>query len=529
MAYTYSDLDTKNSKWFIHDTTRATLLSIRLTQGQIRGLENVTIDFHYPITAIAGRNGSGKTTVLALAACAFHNNDKGFKLPGRTNSYYTFPDFFIQTEEEAALSDIEIQYKILHNRWAPTKDNPEPARAGWQLRFKKSGGKWNNYGSRVDRTVIFLGIERMVPHAERKVSKNYRGKFKPITELGWENPVRDIVGRILGNQYTDFSYKGHTTYRLPMVAKGKQNIYSGFNMGAGEHSLFELFSTLSQCPEGSLILIDEIELGLHEKAQESLIKELKNICEKRKVQIICTTHSYSILESLPPEGRIFIERMGSKTIITSGISSVYATGKLSERLKSELDILVEDQVAKLILETVLNKELRLRTEILPIGSSAAVMKHLAARYKETLHRTNKVVEIVVFLDGDKSSEAEKNNHIKTFLKALENTTLEEEAKNWVENRLMFIPGKEWPESWITKPTNKTPYYERFLRELEMSNEEVDHLLDIAFIAGKHKELYTAAKHLSLDEKVVGSHLIKSAFESNPGEATKIIDFIQGFL
>ncbi|MFN9558116.1 MAG: ATP-dependent nuclease, partial [Dolichospermum sp.] len=519
MAYTYSDLDNKNSKWFINDTTRATLLSIELRKGQIRGLENVTIDFHYPITAIAGRNGSGKTTVLALAACAFHNNDKGFKLPGRTNSYYTFPDFFIQIEEEEEeLSDIKIYYKILCNNWKPTKDNPETARAGWQLRSKKAGGKWNNYSSRVHRTVIFLGIERMVPHAERKVSKNYRGKFKPITEHGWENQVRDIVGRILGNQYTNFSYKEHTTYRLPLVAKGKQNIYSGFNMGAGEHSLFELFSTLNQCPKGSLILIDEIELGLHGKAQESLIKELKNICEERKVQIICTTHSSSILECLPPEGRIFIERMGSKTIITSGISSVYATGKLSERLNSELDILVEDQAAKLILETVLNKELRSRTEILPIGSSAAVMKHLAARYKETLHKTNKVAEIVVFLDGDRSSEGHKNHHIKIFLDALEEKTLKENAKIWVENRLMFIPGKEWPELWITKPTNKTPYYERFLRELEMSNEEVDHLLDLAVMAGKHKELYTAAKYLSLDEKVVSSYLIKSAFESNIEEA-----------
>ncbi|MBD2693643.1 ATP-dependent nuclease [Anabaena catenula] len=529
MAYTYSDLDNKNSKWFINDTTRATLLSIKLTTGQIRGLENVTIDFRYPITAIAGRNGSGKTTVLALAACAFHNNEKGFKLPRRQNSYYTFSDFFIQTKEEAALGDIDIYYKILYNRWKLTKNNTETAKAGWQLRCKKSGGKWNNYASRVNRTVIFLGVERMVPQAERSVSKNYRGKFQPITEHGWENHVRDVVGRILGNQYTNFSYRGHTTYRLPLVAKGEQNIYSGFNMGAGEQSLFELFSTLNQCPEGSLILIDEIELGLHEKAQESLIKELKNICEKRKVQIICTTHSSSILESLPPEGRIFIERMGSKTIITSEISSVYATGKLSERPNSELDILVEDQAAKLILETVLNKELRSRTEILPIGSSAAVMKHLAARYKEALHKTSKVVEVVVFLDGDKSSEAEKNNHIRIFLNALEKKTLEEGATIWVKNRLMFIPGKEWPELWITKPTDKTPYYERFLRELEMSNEEVDYLLDVAVMAGKHNELYTAAKHLSLDEKVVGSHLIKSAFQSNPGEAPKIIDFIQGFL
>ncbi|MBW4688133.1 MAG: AAA family ATPase [Komarekiella atlantica HA4396-MV6] len=527
MVYSYSDLDQKNLKWFPNDISRTTLLTIRVLRGQIRGLKGVTIDFRYPITAIAGRNGSCKTTVLALSACAFHNKPNGFKLPGRKHPYYTFSDFFIQTKEEAALGNILIKYQILHNDWRVMKDNPDKAGPKWQARFKKSGGRWNNYDSRVVRTVVFLGVERIVPHAERSVSKSYRGKFKPVTDHGWEHSVRETVGRILGTDYTSFSYRRHARYRLPIVAKKDQNVYSGFNMGTGEHYLFELFSIINECPDGSLILIDEIELGLHEKAQESLIGEFKKICEKRKFQIICTTHSSRILECLPPEGRIFLERTGSETIVIPGISPAYATGKLSGHPNVELDILVEDEAAKLVVETVLDKDIRSRTKILPIGSAAAVMRHLGAKYKEIIHKTYKKIEVCVLLDGDQSSK--KNEHIKEFLKALENPTEQQEAKDWVEKRLGFLPGNEWPELWIVNTKSREPFYERFERELQMSKAEVDEMLDSASRAGKHNEFYEAAKILTFDKTVVASYLIKSAFESAPEESQRIINLIQGFL
>ena len=76
MSYNYSNLDKDNLKWFPNDNSCATLRTIKLAIGQIRGLRKLTVDFRYPITAIAGRNGSYKTTVLALAACAFHNSDR---------------------------------------------------------------------------------------------------------------------------------------------------------------------------------------------------------------------------------------------------------------------------------------------------------------------------------------------------------------------------------------------------------------------------------------------------------------------
>lgn len=37
----------------------------------IRGIENLRVTFDYPVSVIAGANGSGKSTVLFAAACAY--------------------------------------------------------------------------------------------------------------------------------------------------------------------------------------------------------------------------------------------------------------------------------------------------------------------------------------------------------------------------------------------------------------------------------------------------------------------------
>ena len=41
----------------------------------LRGIDGLFVPFRYPITALCGRNGVGKSTVLALAALAHHSRD----------------------------------------------------------------------------------------------------------------------------------------------------------------------------------------------------------------------------------------------------------------------------------------------------------------------------------------------------------------------------------------------------------------------------------------------------------------------
>jgi predicted ATPase len=105
MKYRYSHLDEVNLKWFTNDMTRATLATIQLGAGEIRGLNDFEISFRYPISVIAGANGSGKSTILALAACAYDNYTDGFRLPGRRLPYYTMSDFFVQSVEGSPRRD----------------------------------------------------------------------------------------------------------------------------------------------------------------------------------------------------------------------------------------------------------------------------------------------------------------------------------------------------------------------------------------------------------------------------------------
>ncbi len=516
MTYEYSELDRKNIGWFSNDFTRATLKSIGV-RGKLRGLANLQVDFSYPITAIAGRNGSGKTTILALAACAYGNRSNGYKLLGRKNPFYKHSDFFMQTIEESKLN-VRIVFQFLYNKWR-SKNPAERVKAGWQSHEKIVGGRWS-YSGRVIRTVVYLGIDRIVPDAEKSTSKSYRKHFQPVSAKGWEDDVRKVVGRILGIEYQSFNYKQHSRYRLPVVSVGKRT-YSGFNMGAGEEALFELFSIIKELPDGSLVLIDEIELGLHEEAQGRLIEELKILCDERKFQVICTTHSPRILDCLPSEGRIFLEKIGETITVIPGISSAFATGKLSGYPNVELDILVEDEAAKMIIETGLTPEIRSRTKVLPIGSSIAVMRHLASRYKDS-----RSSDVCVILDGDKSES--RNEHIKAFLDALESTKDKAETLKWAEKRLNFLPGEKWPEDWVIGQTDKS-VYEGLQVEFSLSKDQVEELLSNCRRAGKHKEFHKAASSLNLSVPIVAYHLIKSAYKANPEELEKISNFVKSFL
>ena len=516
MSYRYSNIDRANADWFQNDTSRASLHAIDISRGEIRGLSRIEVEFEYPITAIAGRNGSGKTTILALAACAFHNHRDGYRLPGRKLPYYRFSDFFIQTSEEVPLEGIGIRYKFLHNKWRVTRKRSEPEGHGWQVRKKSYGGRWNNYDRRVKRTVLYLGNDRIVPHAEKSVSRSYKRLFQPIEAQGWEEGVMTIVSRILDQDYSEFEYRRHSVYRLPFVTVGDTR-YSGFNMGAGEDALFSMIATLLGCPEGSLILIDEIELGLHEEAQEKLIREMKQICRNEGIQIICTTHSPRILESLPPEARILLERVGQTARVIPGISSAFATGKMAGRHSDELDILVEDEIAKSLVEACLDATQRLRASILPIGSASAIMRHLAHRFIE-----NRPSEVLAVLDGDMQGDIAE--HTDTFVNALERQEMQENAREWLDGRVHYLPGETWPENWIL--TNRcAALYERFERDLGMDVDGVNHLLAAAARAGKHNEIFEAAKLVNVEEAMLLSVLARAAIECAPDERYRIRELV----
>lgn len=518
MSYRESNLDRNLKKWFSNDFSKSLLRFIRLKTGNMRGLSPFRIDFEYPITAIAGKNGSGKSTILALSSCAYHNKSNGFKLPNRKLSYYTFADFFVQHSEDIPPQGIEIQYGIAHNNWKKTENLPSGIGVAYQTRRKKHAGKWNDYASRVKRDVVFLGIERIVPHNEKSQSKSYSRSFLHSGDAGWEAKVKDAAGKILGKKYDEFKYVSHSKYRLPIVTVNG-NRYSGFNMGAGENALFEVLSVMHAVSEGALVVIDEIELGLHSEAQKKFIQVLKELCKQRSLQIICTTHSRDIFSQLPDDARIFIENINGKSVVTPGISADYAFSKLSAENSQELSVFVEDRVAKSILLAVLPSCIRSRITLEIIGSASALARQLSANH----NRENEIPLLLVF-DGDQKIK-ERQNLDHAF--SMAESSDKESFKSWAMKKFTYLPGDTWPESWLVQKCTES--IEELAKLLSIDANELEDILERGLEAGKHNEFKEIGVLVGLEEMDTLNRFCINVAQQHHDDFLEIVKFFNDAL
>ncbi|MDE2594030.1 MAG: AAA family ATPase [Burkholderiales bacterium] len=489
MKYRESQKDKELRKRFSNDNAHALLRRVILEEGVLRGINSLDVTFQYPITAFAGRNGAGKSTILAMACCAYHNTKSGFKLPKRKNTYYTFSDFFVQHAEEVPPEGIEIIYHIAHNKWNKSASHPDGIGVGTQRRRKNRGGKWNDYDSRVKKNVVFLGIERIVPHSERSQSRSYSRSFENSLPKGWEDKVKDAVGFVLGRNYDEFRYLEHSKYSLPIVKVGNV-VYSGFNMGAGENALFEIFSTIYSCGSGALLVMDEIELGLHAEAQKRFIQRLKDVCFDTHTQVICTTHSCEILDCLPYDARFFVESVQGRTKITEGISSDFAFSKMASLPSAEIEILVEDEVAKSILFSALPTTLRSRLAIHVIGSATALSRQLAA-----IHVRGESKPTIAIFDGDqRCKESDNLGHAKNMCEKPKTN-----FDDWFRDRINYLPGDSWPEAWLVQSAANCP--ESLAAALNCDVDTLKDILEYGLQAGKHNEFYEISKQLGIDRSM----------------------------
>lgn len=492
MRYQLSDIDRRNIERFAVDSARCSLKRIELRSGSIRALSNLRINFKYPLSAISGRNGSGKSTILALAACAFHGAHNGWRLPARTLPYYRFSDFFFQAHGEVPVDGVRVRYEIHYDKWKPSENLPEGKGVGYQERWKNKGGKWNDYASRVLRPVAYFGIDRVVPPSERGTIVNQRRYFiSPNKKSIAEDSARDSVSRVLGVKYEDLELRGFGAYKLPLVSK-KEGKYSGFNMGAGEQALFALFLAIHSAPKAALFVIDELELGLHEAAQRQLIHELKEVTLKSAHQFIFTTHSPAILGALPPEGRFFIDNTAAGTHVIEGVSPGFAAGRLSGQSSEEVCIYLEDVSAEVLLSSYMSIDDRRRVRICEVGSNSAVVMQMAARFVDGTGSS----DVLCVLDGDQ--RAASAAHMSRFL-GLVPQKRRQEAEKWFEARLKFLPSDMPPERYVLSQIR-----DKHLKELSahfgIDVGGAQQIIDRALLMGDHGELYWMAQDLHKTEE-----------------------------
>ncbi len=401
----------------------------------IRGFKDLQVVFDYPVTVIAGGNATGKSTVLFAAACAYKVPESGIKdfVPSTL-----FPDYRPKLGRHKDMRQevtLDFHYKTPEGRqsmrWRRTK--------GWNRSFF---GRKN--ANQPERQVYLRTLSNLSnPSEVRGILSMSRSKTEPE-----ETPLTasqiEFAHQMLPFRYAEVINLSSGSKNLLFAAQEGGTTYSELHMAAGERAILRLSQEITQL-NGALVLIDEIEAGLHPWAQQLLMLQMHQLALRNDLQIIVTSHSPVILESVPPHGRIFLDRdESSGDVVVRPPYRDIIQNALYGRSIEALNLLCEDEIAQGILEGIfdflLSKQ-RIKREAIYIGSNTGAEQF--PQHTETLRKFGQIQNTVFILDGDQRGRDIEDK-------------IQQAAKGQLIFPVLFLPGNNTPEDWVWERLKQIP-------------------------------------------------------------------------
>ena len=374
------------------------MMNLTVTINKIRGINHaqITLPIERGVYAIAGENGSGKSTIIACAACAF------FKFPPET--------FFGKLEKDSSVV-FEMEGNVFkysqneNGNWNKRRVSGNISSYNDVLKGFFEGSL--NFGNRF-RDVSFWKIP-----SQSDILSYYREKAA--------DEIREQMGIILHNN--QFFYEELSYYRNRKIYKGdiffyKKNghIVDQFHMSTGENLLVSILSNIYErniqrhaTPNNPCVFfLDEIEMGLHPAAIKRLLAYLSDVAERYNYAIYMSTQSIEILHELDSSKIFYIEREFGNEQSIKTINPCYfqkATQRLYRHVGFDRVILVEDDLARAIIERILTQE-RLKTNklVLTLPCGGAVNTVNLAKNILTYNILGNEKSVSIVIDGDVENE-----------------------------------------------------------------------------------------------------------------------------
>jgi ABC-type thiamine transport system ATPase subunit len=481
---------------------RPLLRAIEITGGNgLRTLGGVRLPFNYPITAICGKNGTGKSTALALAALAFHtpanwyvpwtNARQRSSKSNEDRSYHIFQDFFVYGRSEQPPNGVEVTWRYFATG------------ADTSLTFRKTAKKWGAYSRRPEREVAYSPLSRMIPaHEMNSVRQAFQEPGANVTTLAFNQQYREYVAYVMGVGYQDVDVQN--TKRLNFANCRTGFAYSGFNMGGGENCVVELFRLLRSLPFCGLLVIEEIESCLHPEAQVRLAEVLVKICREKKVQIICSTHSETFLDALPRQGRLLLSKDHGNNGVVEAPSTRFAIYEMKGQIQPELTIYCEDGVAAVLIEEAIAYEDRCRLRIVDVGSNVTVIRQAVSHLRGGFPG-----QCLCILDGDCTAPQ------------IEGWIVSERGANAAIAPLYeILPGNNLPpERWVLEQLAFEDYRNQFAEQLGCARDQAsEHANAMRVDLNHHNASYTLSRRTGFDETECVRRLMRSVAANHPALA-----------
>lgn len=361
--------------------------------------EESELNFTFPLTVIVGKNGSGKTTVM-----------KAIKL--LSGKQIPQDEFFETVIDDGGFSNADLSYSIdgklmkykrlRQNEWG--KDGEIPANLNvTYVQTKAMVGAtdksllYDDIGKSTGRT---QKVEYVIKQA-KKIKQNPKSNSERKQRYFLSSSAVQIVNFILlGNiqsiEIIRHKYYSGTWGTSVIFNDGKQ--YSEYNAGSGEFVLASMIDRIERISSEAILLLDEPEVSLHPGAQKRLISYILEVIKKKKIQVIITTHSTSMVEKLPKSAiKCFRKIENDIIVIEEQVFFQNAFLELGSDIADKRHIIVEDDMAKNIIDRILKEEgldELLQIEFFP-GGASNIKKYTILTYSKT-----KIHNRYIIFDGD---------------------------------------------------------------------------------------------------------------------------------
>ncbi|MDA8351185.1 MAG: ATP-binding protein [Pseudomonadota bacterium] len=405
------------------------------------------VDFEFPLTALVGANGIGKSSLLhALWGMPYGHSTSKFwfstdldpiednkKDPQRYYYGYWHDGFSGVVETRKARIGKKRDYWEPY-RWSgrdgmmpmpegdfdgKTKDRWNPVkRKVVYINFRALFGSFDRYfyfdddlGGRNRRDVMVRAARRL-KIVKDDVKQSYTlGRRERIFENRMLTPDElTAASEILGRSYDSAHLIRHSLYPgnrgkdLSVIFK-RGSEYSEAFAGSGEIAAVSTVVDVLAAGEYSLILLDEPETSLHPGAQRALLKFLLEQIKLKKHQVVISTHSSEFLTGLPHGAiKVFEDNGKLQSRILPRSSPAAALNRLGKPPQNKRRVLVEDSLAEqLVIHASKGLDAgdreTLEIKVAP-GGAEAILKYLGPAAMVSGD------EVFILLDGDKKSVGE---------------------------------------------------------------------------------------------------------------------------
>ncbi len=310
-----------------------------------RHIPSLDLEFKFPVTVVTGSNKSGKTTVLLSIACSHFEFKKRNYTNGKLERQ-TWSDVLKFTDHDAQNEDWTYHLRIKSG-----------SKTEWKRGQRKADTKkWNGLGKKESQikgvNVVYLDLDRILPARHHSPVLHKKAKTAVgaavATAKADQKFIEECLSYVLEENYSLKKLADHLGRDLFGFSAASR--YSSYNSASGEDVLSRILIDCVGAPKHSLILIDELELGLHPKVQRRLMDVIFEISVRDQKQFIVTSHSATVISCVPDKARVFIESKDGTSTPICPISINAALSKMDSEDYPLVDVFCEDDVAKWILQ-----------------------------------------------------------------------------------------------------------------------------------------------------------------------------------